>query len=58
MRFALRGVEALTIELRGTIAADDARALAGASRLDPEAAAEGEGGRAVVGLLLFTMRGL
>lgn len=55
MRFELRGTEALTIELKGTLDVAEARELAGAARLDFELDPEG---RVVVGLLLFDMRGL
>jgi hypothetical protein len=49
----LRGTEAFTVELTGTLAVDDARALAASLPL-----ALRPDGRAEVGLLLFQMRGL
>src|SRR4051812_25888481 len=55
MRFELSGVEAVTLELRGSLAAEDARRLLSAARLDPAPYAPG---RVEVGLLVFEMRGL
>jgi hypothetical protein len=55
MRFELRGTEAVTIELRATIAADEARRLVGASPFELEIVS---GDRVTVDLLLFEMRGI
>jgi hypothetical protein len=54
MRLELRGTEARTIELRGSLSPDDARRLLAATRLAPEPA----GDRVAVSLLLFDMRAL
>jgi hypothetical protein len=55
MWFELRGTEAVTLELRATIAADEARRLVRASPLALEVV---QGERVVVDLLLFDMRDL
>jgi hypothetical protein len=55
MRFELGGTEVVTFELRGSLAAAEARRLAAPAGLDPELR---EDGRAVVSLLLLEMRGL
>jgi len=54
MRLELRGTEARTIELAGSLSADDARRLLAATGLAPEPA----GDRVAVSLLLFDMRAL